>query len=412
MRSIRAFLMPLLAAAATAGVVTLAGPAGAATGSIWAVQPTANPQAKAADATNSTLISVSASGPSEAWAVGTFMNQKALDQPLAEHRNATTWTRVSVPEPAGQQALLNAVDDLSPTDAWAVGTSFSGGLGATPAGVTLIEHWNGAKWSIVPSPDPATGIGGDSDTLTAISGTGPSDLWAAGFDNNEANDTIQLLFEHWNGTTWTAVTSPTPLMSSQFASGITALSPDNVWAVGTDETGNQRTLAAHWNGTAWSIVPTPNITNAGDAQNMLTGVSSDSAGDVQASGLADNVGGRNFRVPYVLRWTGTKWVLTKVPNLGSEGSRLNGIQVLSPTDAWVAGQTQDSNGAIRTLTEQFNGSVWTIVASPTPGSVGNLKDSSLDAISAAGGTHLVAVGARETKGQEGLRTLAIATSQG
>jgi hypothetical protein len=33
---------------------------------------------------------VSASGPAEAWAVGTFMKAKTLDEPLAEHRNGTT----------------------------------------------------------------------------------------------------------------------------------------------------------------------------------------------------------------------------------------------------------------------------------------------------------------------------------
>ena len=391
---------------------TAAGAGGAATGSIWKVEATVNPQGTAPNPTNSTLGSVSATGPGEAWAAGTFADQQALDHPLAEHRSGSTWTRVPVPQPAGQQALLNAVDDLSPGDAWAVGTSFSGGVGATPGGLTLIEHWNGTSWSIVPSPNPAAGVPGDADVLTAISGTGPGDLWAAGWDNNAATDTISLLFEHWNGSTWTAATSPTPLMSAQFATAITAVSPGNVWAVGTDETRESQTLSAHWNGTAWSIVPTPNITHAGNAQNMLTGVSSDGAGNVWASGLADNVNGQNLRVPYVLHWTGAQWVMTKVPNLGTEGSRLNGIQVLSPADAWAVGQTQESNGAILTLTERYNGSAWTIVPSPDPGSLANLSDNSLAAVTTAGAGNLVAVGARETPGQAVLRTLALATTQG
>ena len=67
------------------------------------------------------------------------MDTKALDHPLAEHRSGSTWTRVPVPQPAGQQALLNAVDDLSPGNAWAVGTSFGGSVGATAAGLTLIR---------------------------------------------------------------------------------------------------------------------------------------------------------------------------------------------------------------------------------------------------------------------------------
>ena len=404
----------IAAAAVAAAALVSAGvtqPAfAAAGGSIWTVQPTVNPQAKAPEPTDSTFASVSASGPDEAWAVGTFSNQKALDQPLVEHRTATGWTRVTVPVPAGQQATLSAVDDLSPGNAWAVGTSFSGGVG----GLTLIEHWNGTSWSIVPSPNPAAGIPGDTDVLTAISGTGPGNLWAAGWDNNEANQTIQLLFEHWNGSTWTAVSSPTPVRSAQFASGITAVSPDNVWAAGTDETGNSKTLAAHWNGKAWSIVPTPDITSAGDVQNLLTGVSSDAAGDVWASGYAHNVHNQNsFHVPFVLHWTGTQWVLTKVPTLGTEGSTLNGIQVLSPTDAWAVGQTQESNGAILTLTEQYNGSAWTIVPSPDPGSIeGKLKDNSLAAVTTGGGSNLFAVGARVTPGQAVNRTLALATTQG
>src|SRR5580704_6474898 len=143
MRTQRALVIPLLAAAITlGGAATLAGPADAAAGSIWTVQPTANPQAKAPVPTDSTFASVSASGPGEAWAAGTFLNTKGLDQPLVEHRTAAGWSRVPVPQPAGQQALLSGVDDLAPGNAWAVGTSFSGGVTATPAGLTLIEHWN------------------------------------------------------------------------------------------------------------------------------------------------------------------------------------------------------------------------------------------------------------------------------
>src|SRR5579863_2457480 len=122
----------LVSAGATQPAFAAAG--SPATASIWKVEATANPQGMAPDPTNSTLASVSATGPGEAWAVGTFTDQQALDHPLAEHRSGSAWTRVPVPQPAGQQALLNAVDDLSPGNAWAVGTSFSGGAAATGAG--------------------------------------------------------------------------------------------------------------------------------------------------------------------------------------------------------------------------------------------------------------------------------------
>jgi hypothetical protein len=407
MRSLRVFLIPLLATAAITTGAALAGPAGAATGSIWKVEPTVNPQARAVDPTDTTLSNVSASGPDEAWAVGTFMNQKAIDLPLAEHWDGTTWSRVNVPKPAGQGATLSGVDDLSPDNAWAVGTH---------NGRTLIEHWDGTAWSIVPSPDPATGIPGDGNMLTAISGTGPDDLWAAGWETNEATMRITMLFEHWDGTKWSAVTTSAP---GGIALAINAVSPDNVWAVG--EGGLPVTAeAAHWNGKRWSSVAT-NVNVPGAGQTWLTGISADGAGNVWAAGYADNVGGNNFRVPYVLHWTGTAFAMTTVPNphttvgnVGGEGSLLEGITVVSPTDAWIVGATFGLDGAVRTLTEQFNGTTWTPVPSPDPAQIGGvLIDNFLGSVANAGGGNLLAVGDRAApKGECCERTLAVATTQG
>jgi hypothetical protein len=410
MRHQRVLTVAVLTAAISVGATTLAGPAGAATGSIWTVQSTPNPHA--AQLTNSVFESVSASGPDEAWAVGSFSNQSARERPLAEHWNGSMWTVTDVPRPVDQQAVLSGVDDLAPDNAWAVGDSFGGGSGGNQNGRTLIEHWDGTDWSVVPSPDPAVGVPGDSDVLTSISGTGPDDLWVAGSDNNESTMTLSLLFEHWNGTTWTAMTSPTPEFAIQTATAITAISPDDVWAVGSQFTDGTRTLAAHWNGTIWSIVPTPNLSSAGTPQNQLTGVSASGPDDVWASGFANNVDKHNLDVPYIVHWNGTMWQLTKVPTTGSDGSRINGIVALSATDVWSVGQTQESNGALLTITEEFNGSAWRISASPDPGSVGMLTVNTLQAVGGAGGRDLFAVGTQEIPGQLVNRTLAIATKKG
>ncbi|MGO9081765.1 MAG: nucleotide pyrophosphohydrolase [Streptosporangiaceae bacterium] len=48
--------------------------------------------------TDSIFASVSASGPGEAWAVGTFANADALDAPLVEHWNGTAWSIVPTPD--------------------------------------------------------------------------------------------------------------------------------------------------------------------------------------------------------------------------------------------------------------------------------------------------------------------------
>ena len=52
---------------------------------------------------------------------------------------------------------VHSIDVISPTNVWIVGDSGDNAdLGGTPAS-TLIEHYNGTSWSIVPSPTAGTG---------------------------------------------------------------------------------------------------------------------------------------------------------------------------------------------------------------------------------------------------------------
>jgi hypothetical protein len=148
-------------------------------------------------------------------------------------------------------------------------------------------------------------------------------------------------------------------------------------------------------------------------------VSADGPDDVWASGYAQDVHDTNFNVPGLLHWNGTSWTAAKVPNLGGEGSLFFSDQVLSPTDAWAVGQTQSLNGKITTLTEQFNGTKWSIVTSPDPsvkrpGTIGEVVgQNTLESVSSAGGGNLFAVGLRGApEGQCCARTLAISTTQG
>ncbi len=116
---------------------------------------------------------VSAGSATDAWSVGAS-NALVDAQPLAEHWDGHAWHKVAVPLPAGgTTGKLAGALELSPSSVWAVGSTNQ------PSGTetgTLIEHWNGAKWSVVPSPNPETGVG-TTDNLQAISGTSP-DLWA------------------------------------------------------------------------------------------------------------------------------------------------------------------------------------------------------------------------------------------
>src|SRR5439155_10907094 len=102
-----------------------------------------------------------------------------------------------VPTPSPEDATLEAVAALSARDVWAVG--FEGPQGtSTPR----IEHWDGVRWEIVPSPHVT---GADLDGVAAVS---PSDVWAVGtISASTSSDTPRPLIEHWDGVSWTIVSS-------------------------------------------------------------------------------------------------------------------------------------------------------------------------------------------------------------
>jgi len=334
--------------------------------------------------------SAAAAGASDAWAVGASDALSANSQPLAEHWDGHAWATVAVPAPAGATgAQLDGVDEVNSGDVWAVGTMTTS-AGATR---TLIEHFDGTAWTVIPSPNPRTGPGA-SDELKGIGGTSAGDLWAVG-EYSDGQSFNAMLFVHWNGTAWSFVKEPAALHNSAFGEAVTVLSRTDAWAVGENGL-RTATLSAHWNGTAWSFVPTPFPQDGNDPQNFLTGVTATGPGDVWASGYEGNVNQQNFSLPYVLHWDGTAWSLTETPNAGTEGSLLAGVTALSPTDVWVAGQTGESDGALLTFTEHFNGQAWSQEPSLDPGELGDAPDSTFQAITSAAPHVLFAVGSQET----------------
>jgi Regulator of chromosome condensation (RCC1) repeat len=372
------------------------------TPSIWKVAAT--PDLGGATVSDYSFAAVSAASTTSAWAVGT--SEVTADLPLAERWNGTAWSEAAVPVPADTgQASFSGVHDLSSTNAWAVGDWEE--TGSTMEN-TLIEHWNGTAWAIVPSPNPGGTTSGSDSELTAIAGTGPDDLWAAGsFDIGGLFNAV--LLEHWNGTAWSAVAPPDE-DGEEFGTAVTAISATDVWVVG-DEGFDEATLADQWNGTSWTVTSTPTLQST-DSTNFLTGVSADGADNVWASGYEGNVNDTNFAQPYMLHWNGTSWTLTQLPDAGSEGSTLLGTTVLSPTSVWAVGRTGETDGGALTLTEHYNGTTWSISSSLDPGQLSGLPQNTLTAVGSLSSGLLWAVGTQEIPGECCLRTLALGTTSG
>lgn len=100
------------------------------------------------------------------------------------------------------QVKLSAIKAVPATDLWAVGNvSYLDAPGAGQV-QALIEHWNGAQWSVVRSPAVDLRI----TTVTGIAPFASNDIWAVGTSGTPTDDGIrEPLLEHWDGGTWTVV---------------------------------------------------------------------------------------------------------------------------------------------------------------------------------------------------------------
>jgi hypothetical protein len=154
---------------------------------------------------------------------------------------------------------------------WAVGTAYIGG---EPAPLTM--HWNGTKWSIVPSPNLGESY------IRGGWATSPSDAWIVGeWDGPPPTYTPHQLVYHWNGSSWTSVASP----SNNYyeLDGVAARSTTDAWIAGVDSSvyPNRKTLLEHWNGTSWSRVSSP---NASTGSSDLYAIAMGPTGDTWAVG--------------------------------------------------------------------------------------------------------------------------------
>ena len=161
-----------------------------------------------ADSTVSDLFGVTCVTAIDCIAVG-FFSVNGQTNTLVEHWDGTGWSIVSSPNAAGMpESRLRAVTCTSNTDCVAVGSS------QTPEDAngmvsinTLVEHWDGNTWSIVPSPNVTTKPGSFLfNTLRGVSCSSSADCFAVGDTNNGVG--YNTLVEHWNGTSWKIVASP------------------------------------------------------------------------------------------------------------------------------------------------------------------------------------------------------------
>jgi hypothetical protein len=241
------------------------------------------------------LWAVTAVSASDVWVSGTDPGGGLL----LLHYDGTGWTRLPVPAitPGGtpQRIFLTGMAATSASDVWAVGSVT---VGFSLRDIPLIMHWDGTAWSQVPAPDPSAPDDDLGTGLSSVSAVSPSDAWAVG-SSDELSSTASTVTMHWDGHSWTVVPSPDPAATGggpavNELTGVAAVSATSAWAVGgygtehNGDTTSDHNLVLHWDGHSWIQVP---MFNQGASENFLSAVAASPAGMMFAVGyFSDQVG--------------------------------------------------------------------------------------------------------------------------
>jgi hypothetical protein len=331
------------------------------------------------------LSGISCQSASACQAVGGDVNRAGGGEAVVETLRGSAWTATTPPLPARiNDSDLSAVSCPSAALCQAVGSYTK----VSEADKPLDETWRGAGWSEsswrdLPGPPDAT--------VTGVACTAQSCLAAGDYIGPRGG--YQALAELRQGSRWTLSTLPAPPngTSPQLAA-ISCGAPDACVAVGTVNStgpvGYPLPLAEAWNGTRWTAVTTPLPAPAD--QGGLYAVSCDGTSYCQAVGYYITTIGAVTR-PLAETWNGTRWTAaTPPPPPGGKHLTLYGVSCPVASSCMAVGQYTAPPGVGAPLAEELRGGRWTPGSPPVPAKAH--KEAYLDAVSCVSVSVCEAVG--------------------
>lgn len=188
------------------------------------------------------LTNVSCPSADDCAAVG------LVDETLAW--DGTSWTVEALPQPTGARAWwLSAVDCPAADDCQGVGQAemTDGSYRA------LAATWDGAAWT--------TELLAGSADLTSIDCPTTTSCVAVGASSQLLEYPASAV---WDGTTWSATTTPYDATYEALVTDVSCLAPDACLAVGLQDPVTGAPLHLAWDGADWTSVPGPTVSSTID----------------------------------------------------------------------------------------------------------------------------------------------------
>ena len=217
---------------------------------------------------------------------------------------------------------------VSARDVWAVGNSVPPGTGQHRP---VVKRWNGKSWGTVALPAKFSHA-----QLFAVAASSATDVWVFGQWRNSNGLDGHAFALRWTGT-WSVVGF---WKTFNVISGAVVFGPKNAWIFGNAG-------VRHFNGQRWTLFKLSYALNRASAI---------SPSDIWAVGSDNSTG-----APVLARWHNGKWALRQLPAIssGPPGPRIFDVLARSDQDVWVVGGTMTGQGGLRPLSLHWRSGSWT-----------------------------------------------------
>jgi hypothetical protein len=317
-----------------------------------------------------------------------------------------TWAHVASPDKTNSRVethnQLLGVSSSASNSVWAVGDWYNTTIASDR---TLGEFFNGTSWTVKATANKGTA----HNQLSGVATVSSKNAWAVGYYYNTTVHWDRTLVEHYASVSgvlrWVVAASPNAGAEHNELTAIAAVPGSNglnLWAVGDyfdTTTNSDRTLIEHYTSVSgshkWVVVASPNVGTLHNALMSVAVVPGSNGKKVFAVG--DYFNGTEDRT-LTEEWDGTSWSVVSSPNIGMLHNELDSVTAVpNATALWAVGTYYNGTND-QTLTERWNGSAWAVVSSPNvvtyTNSSGTIKiaGNQLSGIDAISSKDVVAIG--------------------
>jgi hypothetical protein len=256
------------------------------------------------------------------------------------------------------------------------------GLGALVVSVPASASGASAPWTIQPSPNPTGSV---SASLNAVACPKATVCMAVGDYFLKSGSPIAFA-ERSVGASWAIASIPEdPNVDASELTGISCPDAHSCTAVGYTVSSSVnathvRALIEQWDGTTWTMESFARPIGASWAE--FSSVSCSNPRSCLAVGgfIRNQINGQEQ--PLTEQWNGSSWSVLATPNPHAEnGSSLTGVDCLSPNDCEVQGAFDYADVDQSVFASLWNGSTWASQTQVNPGGQDSNSDNAISCTS-------------------------------